>query len=77
MGGVPERLLQKWQNYAQNLQLSIRGHGTRSTLDVHGIQIYIDGTPSTMLYGQGQANNNGRSSFQQADKTKRQDRLAS
>lgn len=45
------------QNYAQDLQISIRGFGARSTFGVRGIRIIADGIPLTMPDGQGQAAN--------------------
>jgi iron complex outermembrane receptor protein len=42
------------QNYAQDLQLSIRGFGARSTFGVRGVRLYVDGIPATMPDGQGQ-----------------------
>ncbi|WP_424953033.1 TonB-dependent receptor family protein [Comamonas thiooxydans] len=57
LSAVPGLLLQNRQNYAQDLQLSIRGQGARSTFGVRGIQIYVDGIPSTMPDGQGQTSN--------------------
>lgn len=45
------------QNYAQDLQISIRGFGARSTFGVRGIRIISDGIPLTMPDGQGQAAN--------------------
>ena len=57
LSNTPGLLLQNRQNYAQDLQLSIRGHGARSTFGVRGVQILTDGIPSTMPDGQGQANN--------------------
>ncbi|MFZ3322363.1 MAG: TonB-dependent receptor [Usitatibacter sp.] len=42
------------QNYAQDLQLSIRGFGARSTFGVRGVRIIVDGIPATMPDGQGQ-----------------------
>lgn len=45
------------QNYAQDMQLSIRGFGARSTFGVRGIRIYVDGIPATMPDGQGQTSN--------------------
>ncbi len=42
------------QNFAQDLQLSIRGFGARSTFGVRGVRIYVDGIPATMPDGQGQ-----------------------
>lgn len=57
LSSTPGLLLQNRQNYAQDLQLSIRGHGARSTFGVRGVQILVDGIPSTMPDGQGQTNN--------------------
>ncbi|MBS0611010.1 MAG: TonB-dependent receptor [Proteobacteria bacterium] len=57
LSGTPGLLLQNRQNYAQDLQLSIRGHGARSTFGVRGVQIFVDGIPATMPDGQGQTNN--------------------
>lgn len=45
------------QNYAQDLQISIRGFGTRSTFGVRGVRLIVDGIPATMPDGQGQASN--------------------
>ena len=56
LSGTPGLLLQNRQNYAQDLQLSIRGHGARSTFGVRGVQIFVDGIPATMPDGQGQTN---------------------
>lgn len=53
---APGLLIQNRQNYAQDLQLSIRGHGARSTFGVRGVQVVVDGIPSTMPDGQGQLN---------------------
>lgn len=44
------------QNYAQDLQISIRGFGARSTFGIRGIRLYADGVPLTQPDGQGQAN---------------------
>lgn len=57
LSSVPGLLLQNRQNHAQDLQLSIRGQGARSTFGVRGNQIYVDGIPSTMPDGQGQTSN--------------------
>ncbi|NEX63886.1 TonB-dependent receptor plug domain-containing protein, partial [Noviherbaspirillum galbum] len=54
-GAVPGLQLRERQNYAQDLQLSVRGFGTRSTFGVRGIRLLIDGIPATMPDGQGQA----------------------
>lgn len=42
------------QNYAQDLQLSVRGFGARSAFGVRGLRILVDGIPATMPDGQGQ-----------------------
>jgi len=42
------------QNYAQDLQISVRGFGARSTFGVRGIRLYADGIPATAPDGQGQ-----------------------
>ena len=57
LGGVPGLVLQNRQNYAQDLQLSIRGFGARSTFGIRGVKLYADGIPATMPDGQGQAAN--------------------
>ncbi|MGA8785732.1 MAG: TonB-dependent receptor plug domain-containing protein, partial [Polaromonas sp.] len=52
MGAVPGLQIRERQNYAQDLQLSVRGFGTRSTFGVRGVRILIDGIPATMPDGQ-------------------------
>ncbi|MGG6193249.1 TonB-dependent receptor PqqU [Pantoea allii] len=54
---VPGLQIQNRQNYAQDLQLSLRGFGSRSTYGVRGLRIYVDGIPATMPDGQGQTSN--------------------
>ena len=51
LGAVPGLQVQNRQNYAQDLQLSIRGFGSRSTFGVRGIRLYVDGIPATMPDG--------------------------
>ncbi len=55
LSGVPGLQVRERQNYAQDLQISVRGFGTRSTFGVRGVRILIDGIPATMPDGQGQA----------------------
>ncbi|ERP96170.1 TonB-denpendent receptor [Acinetobacter sp. COS3] len=55
--GVPSIQLRNRENYAQDLQLSMRGFGARSTFGVRGIRLYVDGIPATMPDGQGQTSN--------------------
>lgn len=42
------------QNLAQDMQLTIRGVGARTTFGVRGLRIYVDDIPATMPDGQGQ-----------------------
>jgi iron complex outermembrane recepter protein len=51
---VPGVSAQNRQNYAQDLQLSVRGFGARSSFGVRGVRLYADGIPGTMPDGQGQ-----------------------
>src|SRR5579863_8832662 len=51
---VPGVSVQSRQNYAQDLQLSVRGFGARSSFGVRGLRLYSDGIPGTMPDGQGQ-----------------------
>lgn len=52
---VPGVVVQNRQNYAQDLQISLRGFGSRSTFGVRGLRLIADGIPATMPDGQGQA----------------------
>ena len=54
---VPGVLAQNRQNYAQDLQISIRGFGARSTFGVRGLRLYADGIPASGPDGQGQVSN--------------------
>lgn len=51
---VPGVSAQNRQNYAQDLQVSVRGFGARSSFGVRGVRLYSDGIPGTMPDGQGQ-----------------------
>lgn len=42
------------QNFAQDLQISIRGFGSRASFGVRGVRLYVDGVPATSPDGQGQ-----------------------
>ncbi len=44
-------------NDAQDLQMSIRGFGARSTFGIRGVRVLVDGIPATMPDGQGQVSN--------------------
>ena len=54
LGRVPGIVVQNRQNYAQDLQVSSRGFGARSTFGVRGIRLFADGIPGTYPDGQGQ-----------------------
>lgn len=43
----------RW-NFAQDTQLSIRGHGARATFGVRGVRLYVNGIPATAADGAGQ-----------------------
>ena len=51
---VPGLTILDRQNYAQDLQLSIRGFGARSPFGIRGIRLLIDGIPASTPDGQGQ-----------------------
>jgi iron complex outermembrane recepter protein len=55
LGRVPGLVMQNRQNYAQDLQITSRGFGARSTFGVRGIRLISDGIPATFPDGQGQA----------------------
>ncbi len=57
LGGVPGLQARDRQNYAQDVQLSVRGFGARSTFGIRGVRLYVDGIPATMPDGQGQITN--------------------
>ena len=57
LGGVPGLVARDRQNYAQDVQLSIRGFGARSTFGIRGVRLYVDGIPATLPDGQGQITN--------------------
>ena len=51
---VPGLTILNRQNYAQDLQVSIRGFGARASFGIRGIRLLIDGIPATTPDGQGQ-----------------------
>jgi iron complex outermembrane receptor protein len=57
LGGVPGLLARDRQNYAQDVQLSVRGFGARSSFGIRGVRLYVDGIPATLPDGQGQLSN--------------------
>lgn len=54
LGRVPGLVVRDRQNFAQDLQLSIRGFGARSSFGVRGLKLYLDGIPASAPDGQGQ-----------------------
>nr|WP_318381678.1 TonB-dependent receptor PqqU [uncultured Enterobacter sp.] len=67
LNSVPGLQIQNRQNYSQDLQLSMRGFGSRSTYGVRGIRLYVDGIPATMPDGQGQTSNIDINSIESID----------
>lgn len=55
LGAVPGLVVQNRHNYAQDLQVSSRGFGTRASFGIRGIRLIADGIPASMPDGQGQA----------------------
>ncbi|MGB8337916.1 MAG: TonB-dependent receptor [Burkholderiales bacterium] len=51
---VPGLVVGNRQNYAQDLQISSRGFGSRSTFGLRGVRLIADDIPATMPDGQGQ-----------------------
>jgi iron complex outermembrane recepter protein len=54
LGGVAGLTARDRQNFAQDLQLSIRGFGACASFGVRGVRVIVDGIPATMPDGQGQ-----------------------
>ena len=54
---VPGLTVNNRNNLAQDLQISSRGFGARSTFGVRGIRLYTDGIPASTPDGQGQVTN--------------------
>lgn len=52
---VPGLVIRNRNNYAQDLQVSIRGFGARAPFGVRGLRLYVDGIPASAPDGQGQA----------------------
>jgi iron complex outermembrane receptor protein len=55
LAGVPGLMAITRNNYAQDVQISIRGFGARSPFGLRGIRLITDGIPATIPDGQGQA----------------------
>ena len=54
LGSVPGLLARDRQNYAQDVQISVRGFGARASFGIRGVRLYVDGIPATLPDGQGQ-----------------------
>jgi iron complex outermembrane recepter protein len=61
---VPGISVQNRQNYAQDLQISSRGFGGRSTFGIRGLRLIADGIPASFPDGQGQVSHFDLSSAQ-------------
>jgi len=57
LGHVPGLVMRNRQNYAQDLQISVRGYGARATFGVRGVRLFVDGIPASAPDGSGQAAN--------------------
>jgi iron complex outermembrane receptor protein len=57
LGAIPGLAARDRQNYAQDVQISVRGFGARSTFGIRGVRLYVDGIPATLPDGQGQISN--------------------
>lgn len=57
LGRVPGLVIRNRENYAQDLQVSIRGFGSRATFGVRGVRLFVDGIPASAPDGSGQAAN--------------------
>jgi len=57
LGRVPGLVIRQRENYAQDLQVSIRGYGSRATFGVRGVRLFVDGIPASAPDGSGQAAN--------------------
>jgi len=67
LGRVPGISVQNRQNYAQDLQISSRGFGGRSTFGVRGLRLVTDGIPASFPDGQGQVSHFDLSSAQRIE----------
>lgn len=57
LGRVPGLVIRNRENYAQDLQVSIRGFGARASFGVRGVRLFVDGIPASAPDGSGQAAN--------------------
>jgi iron complex outermembrane receptor protein len=64
---VPGVMALNRNNYAQDLQISIRGFGARAAFGLRGIRLITDGIPATTPDGQGQASTVSLTSAEQIE----------
>jgi len=55
LGAVPSIVALNRHNYAQDLQISLRGFGARAAFGLRGIRLITDGIPASTPDGQGQS----------------------
>lgn len=67
LGRVPGLFAKDRQNYAQDVQLSVRGFGARSTFGIRGVRLVVDDIPATLPDGQGQITNVDLNSVQRIE----------
>jgi iron complex outermembrane recepter protein len=54
LAGIPGLYMQNRYNFSQDLRVSLRGFGARSSFGIRGIRIFVDGIPETLPDGQAQ-----------------------
>ncbi|WP_423222058.1 TonB-dependent receptor family protein [Ideonella lacteola] len=54
LAAVPGMTARDRQNYAQDVQLSVRGFGARASFGIRGVRLIVDGISATLPDGQGQ-----------------------
>ncbi|MBT8079977.1 MAG: TonB-dependent receptor [Gammaproteobacteria bacterium] len=54
LAGVPGLYMQNRYNFAQDLRISLRGFGARSSFGIRGIRVFVDDIPETLPDGQAQ-----------------------
>ena len=52
LAGIPGLYLQNRYNFAQDMRVSLRGFGARSSFGIRGVKIVVDGIPETLPDGQ-------------------------
>jgi iron complex outermembrane receptor protein len=54
LAGVPGLYMQNRYNFAQDLRVSLRGFGARSSFGIRGVRVFVDNIPETLPDGQAQ-----------------------